>query len=101
MAYIGKVLEMTAYITARTPTGLTELDVKHDAECGALRRGECTCDARVYPIVDVKIENHRAIIERCPFCTKRHAHAPEPGHRLAHCGDGVNKFDGYILRIVQ
>lgn len=101
MAYIGKVMEISAHITALTPTGLTEIDVKHEPECGALHGRDCTCDANVCVIVDVKLENGRAIVERCPFCTKRHEHSPEPGYRVPHCGSGARWFDGYILRILQ
>jgi hypothetical protein len=41
----------------------------------------------------------------CPFCRVYHSHSPEPGHRVAHCGDrrGTSPFDetGYVLRLTK
>jgi hypothetical protein len=33
----------------------------------------------------------------CPKCEKTHYHAPEEGHRVAHCNNDNHHPDGYYL----
>ena len=37
----------------------------------------------------------------CVFCERYHHHAPEPGFRVAHCGDSPSPYreTGYFLRL--
>jgi hypothetical protein len=34
----------------------------------------------------------------CPKCEKTHYHAPEEGHRVAHCKDNNHHPKGYFLK---
>ena len=52
----------------------------------------------------------RSYTDPCPFCSHRHLHTSEDGHRASHCPLGEDKrltlsdgttvyaFDGYIVR---
>jgi hypothetical protein len=36
----------------------------------------------------------------CPHCSRRHTHAAEPGHRVAHCDQSSPFYErGYILAL--
>ena len=38
----------------------------------------------------------------CKFCDTYHHHSPQPGHRLAHCSEGVEspyRDSGYVLEL--
>jgi hypothetical protein len=42
----------------------------------------------------------RLYIGNCPICGGQHTHGWPPGHRVAHCGDGVGldaKARGYLV----
>jgi hypothetical protein len=56
------------------------------------------------PVVPVRRRGHTLIVERCPYCGRRHVHGDagrrergEHGHRLAHCRERTAGNPGYVL----
>ncbi len=104
---------MTPYRDAVIKLGLTlkkgvcyDFDVRHDDDCAIFEdeSGLCSCnpDITATPYVEARlrtIDGQRyAVIKDCPFCHYQHLHSPEPGRRVAHCGDHPDKpSNGYIL----
>ena len=43
-------------------------------------------------------DGERFIIQRCPFCGRRHIHGAAEGHRKPHCPLDKEPPGGYILR---
>ena len=55
-------------------------------------------NGKIYPALKAEWNTPGQWKAWCPHCRRYHFHAPEPGHRVAHCApDGPFTESGYVL----
>lgn len=59
-----------------------------------------TLSGKDIPVVFCKQVGKQWIVEKCPYCGKKHYHGIGAGHRVSHC-TGLPDNPGYILKLKE